>query len=300
MSAARMHADQLEIDATLVRRLVASQFPHWSELPLEAVASDGTVNALYRLGDALAVRLPLRRAGEASLRKERDWLPRLAPQLPLAIPEPVACGAPAEDYPCEWSIFRWLDGETWLDERVADPCRAARDLARFVVALRRVDPGGGPHNRRGDRGWPLEIREGWVSDALVALEGEVDVRAARAVWDVARDAPGWDGPPVWFHGDLRASNLLLRGGHLSAAIDFGTAGVGDPACDQAAAWRLFAGESRAVFRRELAGDAASWARARGWALSSALLELAYYRGGRNPGIVAQARRALAELLAELR
>ena len=295
-----MHSDQLDLDVALVRRLVAAQFPHWAQLPLESVSSDGTVNALYRLGDALAVRLPLRRAGEASLHREHEWLPRLAGELPLAIPEPIAHGAPAEGYPCAWSVFRWLEGETWRPSRVADPCRAARELARFIAALRRVDPAGGPRNRRGDRGWPLGIREHWVRAALGALEGEIDVRAARAAWKAARDAPVWDGPPVWFHGDLRAGNVLVRGGQLAAVIDFGIAAVGDPACDQVPAWTLFAGESRAVFRRELGGDAASWARARGWALSNALLELAYYKSRNNPGMVAQARGVLAEVLAELR
>lgn len=291
-----MHADQLDIDVALVRRLIAAQFPHWAELPLEPVASDGTVNALYRLGAGHVVRLPLRRQGERSLSRERQWLPRLAPELPLAVPVPVASGAPGEGYPCEWSVYRWLEGEPWRSEGVADPCRAARDLARFVIALRRVDASDGPRNPRGDRGSPLASREEWVQNAIAALDGEIDARAACALWQAAREAPPWDGAPLWFHGDLRGANLLVADGRLSAVIDFGIAAVGDPACDQAAAWMLFSGESRSVFRRELAGDVASWARARGWALSTSLLELAYYREDTNPGMVAQARRTLEAVL----
>jgi len=289
-----MHADQLDIDVALVGRLVSAQFPEWAGLQLEPVHSDGTVNAIYRLGTELAVRLPLRRAGERSLRKERLALSRLAPRLPLAVPEPIAAGAPGEGYPCEWSVFRWIEGEPWRSERVADPCRAASELARFVAALRAVDPADGPSNPLGDRGSPLASRDAAAKQAIAALEGEIDARAVRREWEAACAATLWDRRPVWFHGDLLPMNLLLADGRLCAILDFGTAAVGDPACDGMPAWVVFAGEARTVFQRELGGDGAFWARARGWALSTALIAWAYYRRT-NPAMVARARRTLAVL-----
>src|SRR5262249_27671312 len=160
-------------------------------------------------------------------------------------------------------------GERWRSGCVADPCSAARDLARFVVALRRLDASDGPRNPRGDRGWPLATRDAWVERSITALGREIDPRAGRAEWETALAGPVWAGPPVWFHGDLFDNNLLLANGRLAAVLDFGIAGVGDPACDQVPAWALFSGASREAFRRELGGDDASWARARGWALSQA-------------------------------
>ncbi|HEU5423143.1 MAG TPA: aminoglycoside phosphotransferase family protein [Nitrolancea sp.] len=296
--AGKMHAGELDIDAALVRRLLAAQFPQWAELPLAPVPSAGTDNALYRLGAELAVRLPRIQEATAQVEKEQRWLARLAPQLPLAIPVPLALGAPSAGYPWPWSVYRWLDGENATRERLADPAQAATELAGFLAALRRIDPGGGPspgaHNSF--RGAPLARRDASVREAIVALRGMLDAEAVTAVWEAALQAPEWGDPPVWIHGDLLPGNLLVVAGRLSAVIDFGCLGVGDPACDLMSAWALFSGESREAFRAQLAVDDASWARGRGWALSWALIFIPYYLET-NPTGVRAAWHTLAEVLA---
>ena len=136
----RLHEDELETTVALVRRLLEAQFPQWAELPLEALAVGGTDNAIYRLGDELSVRLPRRRSWTAgSLDQEFEWLPELAPFLPLRIPTPVARGAPGEGYPHEWAVYDWLDGDDAASVPFDRP-RAAVDLAELLAALRRIDP----------------------------------------------------------------------------------------------------------------------------------------------------------------
>ena len=294
-----MHVDEVEIDAALVRRLLLGQFPRWAELPIAAVSSAGTDNAIYRLGEDLAVRLPRRREAAGQIDKEHRWLPRLAPQLPLAIPIPVELGEPAVGYPYPWSVCRWLEGEDAVVEPITDLFGAAVDLARFVVALHAIDSSDGPspgtHNSQ--RGVPLAQRDAQVRAAIASLHGILDTDAATGAWEAALRAPVWDSPPVWLHGDLHPGNLLVRHGRLSAVIDFGCLGVGDPACDLMVAWTLLTGEAREKFRGGLAVDDAAWARGRGWALSFALIALPYYLET-NPVLVGIARRTIDEVLAD--
>jgi aminoglycoside phosphotransferase (APT) family kinase protein len=295
-----MHADEVAVDANLVRRLVASQFPQWTDLALEPVRFFGTDNAIYRLGDELAVRLPRRRKNVVQLEKERRWLPQLAAHLPLAIPVPLAAGRPGDGYPFEWAVYRWLQGEVATDAPLADLARTASDLAAFVAALQEVDPTGGPppgeHNSF--RGEALAARDEGARAAIAALAGQIDGAAATAVWEAALAAPEWKRAPVWIHGDLDARNVLVVNGGISAVIDFGTLGIGDPACDVMVAWKLLSAETRESFRSLLAVDDATWARARGWAVSQAVIALAYYTLETNPVLVREARRWLAEVLAD--
>jgi aminoglycoside phosphotransferase (APT) family kinase protein len=199
--------------------------------------------------------------------KEHRWLPVLAPTLPLPIPVPLAQGRPGADFPHSWSVYAWLDGVPASAERIADQVRFAVDLADFLVALQGIDVAGGPqpgiHNWF--RGGTLRTYDQVTRRALEELAGHVDVEPAREIWASALEAP-WDGVDRWFHGDVAAGNLLLDDGRLAAAIDFGTCGVGDPACDLAVAWTLLDSEGRQAFRDRLPADAASWARGRGWAL----------------------------------
>jgi aminoglycoside phosphotransferase (APT) family kinase protein len=296
--AQKMHADEVETDASLVRRLLAEQCPKWADLPIQPVAERGTDNILYRLGDELVARLPGRERPELALRKECAWLPKLTPLLPLDVPLPMAVGRPAEGYPYEWAVFRWLDGEPATPERLGDLRRAAEDLAGFVAALQRVDTTGGPgpgeHNVY--RGCPLALREETTRASLAKLAGEVDTAAVTELWEEALAAPEWDRPPVWIHGDLDSRNLLVRHGRLSAVLDFGCLGVGDPACEAMVVWKLLDAEGRAIFRSALSIDDATWTRARGWAASQAVVALAYYTLDTNPVLVREARRWLAELL----
>jgi len=293
-----MHRDEVTVDETVVRRLLAAQFPEWADLPLEAVEPRGTDNWLFRLGGELVVRLPCRERTVATLVRERTWLARLA-GLPLEIPLPVAAGKPGAGYAWTWSVYRWLEGENAIDAPIADLAQAAMDLAALLEALRRFDPVGGPDPGEENffRGAPPETFDSRVRADLAQLRDEIDVEAATAVWDAALRVPGREGPPVWVHGDLDRRNLLTRQGRLAAVVDFGCVGVGDPACDVAVAWKVLSAETRDTFRGALAIDEATWTRARGWVVSQALGALAYYTPETNPTLVAEARRWLADALA---
>ncbi len=301
MPAGKMHIDEVDTDLSLVVRLLSTQFPQWADLPIEPVHSAGTDNALYRLGEDMAVRLPRIHWATGQVDKEHEWLPKLAPFLPLAIPVPLAKGEPGEGYPWHWSVYRWLPGEDATSERITNPRRAATDLAQFIADLQRIDvtggPPPGPYNSF--RGEPLAMRDKSTRDAIATLQGQLDTKAVTAVWDEAISAPAWHGPPVWLHGDLQSGNLLAVRGRLSAVIDFGCLGVGDPACDVMAAWLFLSAETREVFRAALQVDDATWERGRGWALSVGLIALPYYQIS-NPVLAGIARRAINETLADYR
>ena len=292
-----MHPDETPTDAALVARLVASQFPAWAGLPVEPVTSTGTDNALYRLGDNLVARLP--RIGWAASQPERErrWLPALARHLPLPIPAPLAIGEPAAGYPWRWSIAPWLAGENATLDRIVAPHRFAVDLAGFVTALHAIDASDGPRSGgdNSSRGVPLAARDRETRAAIAELGDRIDGDAATAAWQVALDAPAWDQPPVWVHGDLQSGNLLVADGQLSAVIDFGCLGVGDPAVDLIVAWNLLPAGPRETFRAALAVDDASWARGQGWALSTALIALPYYWDS-NPTLAGISRYTIGQVL----
>jgi aminoglycoside phosphotransferase (APT) family kinase protein len=256
----------------LVSDLVAAQFPEWAHLPIAAVELDGWGNTTFRLGEGLSVRLPSGDAYVLQVDKEHRWLPILASKLPLPIPQPVARGVPGRWFPRPWSVYRWLAGKHATAEHVADLNRFATDLADFLVALYEIDPAGGPAPGRHNffRGGPLTTYDNEAREAISALEAEIDARAATEVWEAALAAT-WHGPSVWIHGDVTASNLLVVDGRLSAVIDFGCSGVGDPACDVTIAWTFFRSDSREAFRERLPLDDGTWARGRGWALWKALI-----------------------------
>lgn len=262
------------IDAPLASRLVAEQFPQWAELEVRPVVPGGWDNRTFRLGEELSLRLPSAAGYVAQVRKEQEWLPRLAEGLSLPIPTPVALGAPGAGYPWEWSVYRWLPGEPGSFAGLADPVEFAGEVAGFLRELQAIDVTGGPpagqHNFF--RGGLLAVYDAETRAALEALEGQVETARALTLWEEALAAP-WEGPPVWVHGDLSPSNVLLRGGRLGAVIDFGCLGVGDPACDLVLAWTLFRGQSRAAFLASAPADPPMWARARGWALWKALITL---------------------------
>jgi len=299
MSGKKLHADQLGSDVGLVQRLLASQFPQLADLPIKRVASSGTENAIYRIGDDMAGRLPLRPRQDDQIDKLDRWLPVLAPHLPLAIPQPLAKGEPGEGFACPWSVVRWLDGEEATLDRLADPVRAARQLAEFVRALVAIDATGGPapgkHNFQ--RGVPLADRGTSTRNAIAKSEGLIDTAAVTEAWETDLNAPVWDKPPVWFHGDLASDNMLAVGGQLSAVIDWGGLGVGDPATELQPAWNLFRGESRNAYREAIGFDDATWARGRGLALSVAIGALPYYLET-NPAMIRGSRSVIDEVLAD--
>nr|WP_247739230.1 aminoglycoside phosphotransferase family protein [Bacillus sp. 165] len=247
----------------------------------------------------MVVRLPLDEGGSGQLKKEHHWLPILAPHLPLTIPTPLAMGTPIEGYPWHWSVYKWIEGENAITGHINNPYQVATDLAQFIVALQQINPAGGPppgHHNFG-RGLPLATRDTNVRDAITNLHNIIDTDAATSAWEAALQTPPWQSPPVWIHGDLLAGNLLIEQGQLSAIIDFGGLGVGDPACDWMFAWNLLSVDTREMLRSALSIEHATWARGRGWALSVGLIALPYYQN-RNPVFAGVARRLIDEVLAD--
>jgi aminoglycoside phosphotransferase (APT) family kinase protein len=291
-------SDKILIDTPLVRRLVAAQFPQWADLAVRPVQHDGWDNRTFRLGDDLSVRLPSAASYAFQVEKEQRWLARLAPHLPLPIPTPVAMGRPGEGYPWHWSVYEWRSGDIATHAPIADLTAFAVTLADFLTALQRVDADGGPppgqHNFF--RGGPLTVYDKEARWALAELEGRIDTETAGAVWEAALSA-AWTGDPVWFHGDVASGNLLVEDGRLNAVIDFGTSGVGDPACDLSIAWTMFSGESREAFRATLPLDRGTWARGRGWTLWKAMI-VAAEMPGTDRLEVEKSRRVIAEVLAD--
>ncbi|GAA2298554.1 aminoglycoside phosphotransferase family protein [Streptomyces kunmingensis] len=294
------------IDTSLVRRLVDAQFPQWSGLPLRLLDPAGSDHVIHRLGDELSVRLPRHSGAIGQAEKEWYWLPRLAPGLPLTVPEPVAVGRPALGYPWPWAVTRWLDGEVATVEGLGDSTGTARELAAFLRALRAFDPGdaggrgeaegGGGDGGRADPGSELAERDAGTRAAIAAVSGVFDAPALTALWDAALAGPGHQGPPVWFHGDFHTGNLLTVGGRLSAVIDFGGFGLGDPSVDLMIAFTLMSPRARAVFRGALGVDEATWLRGRGWALTTGLSAYTAY-AATSPRIAEQTARQIRAALA---
>ncbi len=294
-----MHADEVDIGVETVRRLLRAQFPAWADLKIERVPSVGTDNAIFRLGDDMAVRMPRIHWAATDGDREHTWLQKVASQLPVAVPVPLALGMPGEGYPWRWSVVTWLPGDDAYGSPPADLNQLALDLARFVTALHGVDVGG---RLRADapvasRGTPLAKRDAAVSAALEQLMDVLDTEPVAQAWEAARAAPRWDGPPIWIHGDLQPTNLLIEDGRLTGVIDWGGLGVGDPAADLIPAWSIFSGPSRAAFRTAMAVDDATWTRGRGWALSVGVIALPYY-AHTNPVIVDWSRRSVDAALAD--
>lgn len=291
---------QAVLDTARVRRLIAGQFPEWADQEITPLVSAGTDNAIYRMGEDLAVRLPLRESAVPQATREQQWLPRLAPHLPLAIPVPVGAGVAAEGYPWSWSVCRWLDGEDAASAEAIDLEGAASDLGGFLAALRAIDATGGPRAGRGNhgRGVPLAFLDERVRGDVAQLDGEIDVVATLSAWDQALAARVWDGPGAWLHGDLHPSNLLVRDGRIVAVLDFGLMGVGDPAADLFVGWSLLDAPARDVFRTAAGADDAMWTRGRGWAVFNAVIALAFYLET-HPVLCRMARRTLAEIAADV-
>jgi len=291
----KIHAEEVEIDAALVGRLIGDQFPEWVGLSI-APDPTGTVNAIFRLGQDMVVRLPRIHWWADDLDRELDILPQLSGRLPLLVPEPLGRGRPGGGYPFTWAVYRWIPGQPWEPDQVSDQSRAARDLGEFVASLRSLDPTG-PSSRRGQ---PLRSQDLQTRDAIAALRDDLDSSVVTALWDDALAVPPWEATPIWLHGDLLPTNVLLdEGGRITAVLDFGLAGVGDPAADMLPAWCVFAREERSTYRDAVELDEATWLRGRGWALSVALQLIPYYAGS-APHFAQLGRRMLAEVVQDAR
>jgi aminoglycoside phosphotransferase (APT) family kinase protein len=297
VSAEEVGADGHGVYPGLVRRLVASQFPEWADLPLRRLHPAGSDNVIYRLGADMSVRLPRGEWAAGQAAKEHYWLPRLASRLPLPVPVPLGVGKPAFGYPWDWSVSRWLPGETATVKGLADPRRTASELAEFLAALQRALPveSDAPNPHDEVTGVTLAKRDQATRAAIAAVHDTFDAPAMTAVWDAALRAPAWDRGPVWFHGDLHLGNLLVSGGDLSAVIDFAGLGAGDPACDMVIAWNLFCPETRPVFRAALQVDDATWTRGQGWALTTGLNAYTSY-AATNPLVAMNTHRQISQVL----
>ncbi|MGV9453743.1 aminoglycoside phosphotransferase family protein [Streptomyces sp. NPDC003635] len=285
------------IDEALVRRLVDTQFPQWRDLPLKLLDPAGSDHVIHRLGEELSVRLPRHAGAIGQARKEAHWLPRLAPHLPLAIPIPVEVGEPSLGYPWPWAVSRWLDGEAATVETLEHSTRAATELAQFLTALQQCTPAEIPaaDSQEDLTGSPLADRHQTTRAAIAEVDGVFDAAAMTELWEAALSAPAWGRSPVWFHGDFHTGNLLTVDGRISAVIDFGGLGMGDPACDLMIAYTLMSAESRAVFRETLGVDDATWLRGRGWALATGLNAYTYYAAV-SPRVAAQTTRQINQAL----
>ncbi len=273
-----MHQDELIIGVSVVRQLIATQFPQWAELPIQPVASTGTDNTLFKLGDEMVVRFPRVEWAVPQVYKEHQWLPVLASNLTTPISTPLALGKPAFGYLWQWSVQRWIEGTNAIVTDVHDDDEVAYALGRFVHELHALDahlgPVAGAHNFH--RGVPLVARDSATLAALDASREFVDVDTLRRIWQEALALPPWSDDGVWVHGDLAPGNVLIHGGELVAVIDFGGLGVGDPAVDMLIAWNYLSPRARQRFRQTVKVDEATWHRGRAWALSVAVIQLPYY------------------------
>lgn len=288
----------MKIDASLAQRLVREQFPQWANLPVSAVANSGWDNRTFHLGNDMCLRLPSDAAYAPQVNKEQQWLPKLAPLLPMDIPTPLAMGKPGCGYSWHWSVNRWISGETAATERISNMNAFATDLANFITSLHAISANGGPtagaHNFY--RGGPLATYGAEVDQAMAILGDNLDDTTVWRIWNNAT-ASEWQNSAVWVHGDISVGNLLVMSGRLIAVIDFGCLGVGDPACDLVIAWTLFDRQTRALFRKAVRLDEQTWGRARGWALWRALIIYAELPGT-NPHERHRAERTIKELVSD--
>jgi aminoglycoside phosphotransferase (APT) family kinase protein len=229
--------------------------------------------------------------------KEQRWLPHVAPHLPLRVPAPVAVGEPDEVFPYPWAVVEWLPGELARLDTLDDPVRAAVDLGNFVNALASIDTASGYPSVPNRRAGPVRHSDAMVRSGLAGLQAEVDAAAVEHAWARVLATPDYDGSPVWFHGDLMSFNLLASEGRLTAVIDWGTCGVGDPAIDTIIAWTLLPPEARRVYRHVLGVDDATWTRGTGWVLEG-VYGIVYYRDT-NAEFAAHLVRGIEAVLADL-
>jgi aminoglycoside phosphotransferase (APT) family kinase protein len=297
----KMHADQLSVSAGTVRALVAGQFPRWRELPVRRVASEGTVNAIFRIGDELAARFPLRLrdagATRAWLEAEAAAARELAGRTRFPTPEPVTLGEPGAGYPLPWSVQTWLPGVVATAADPGDSIAFARDLASFIGDVRAIDARGRTFSGsgRGGRGGDLRSHDAWLQTCFGRSEQLLDVPLLRRMWAGLRDLPR-AGADVMTHGDLMPGNVLVSGGRLAGVLDVGGFGPADPALDLVGAWHLLDAGPRQVLRADLGCDDLEWDRGKAWAFEQAM-GLVWYYAETNPVMSRQGRRTLERITA---
>ena len=289
-----MHPNQLTVTAETVGELVDHQFPEWAALPVERISSEGTVNAIFRIGDHIAARFPLTRHGDVAttrqwLLSEADAARQLLGRTRFPIPEPIAVGQPGSGYPLPWSIQTWLPGLTATHEDPGTSTGFADDLAEFITNVRALDTSGRRFPGLG-RGGDLRSHDEWMEQCFCNSEDLLDVARLRRVWRHLRELPRQD-PDLMTHGDLTPGNLLVSGGRLAGILDVGGLGPADPALDLVAAWHLLEAQPRRDFREALASDDLQWERGKAWAFEQAMGAVWYYVDS-NPAMSRMGRRTL--------
>jgi aminoglycoside phosphotransferase (APT) family kinase protein len=292
-----MHPNQLTLPVETVRELVAVQFPAWRALPIREVASVGTVNAIFRIGDHLAARFPLEPGEVESTRRwltaEAEAARELAGRTRFATPEPVALGEPGAGYPLPRSVQTWLPGVAAADDDPGESVGFAHDLAEFIRGVRAIDPRGRTFRGHG-RGGDLRSHDAWMETCFSRSDGLLDVPRLRRMWTVLRDLPR-TAQDLMTHGDLVPGNVLVRRGRLAGVIDVGGLGPADPALDLVGAWHLLEPGPRQALRDDLGCDELEWERGKAWAFQQAMGAVWYYVDS-NPAMSRMGQRTLARIV----
>jgi aminoglycoside phosphotransferase (APT) family kinase protein len=291
-----MHENQLQVGEDAVRRLVSDQFPQWQGLAIREVATAGTVNAIFRIGDDLAARLPLRAQDPAEARAgveaEAAAARELADASTVPTPELVAIGEPGHGYPLPWSVQTWLLGRVATDDDPAGSIGFAEDLAVLIAGLRAADTRGRRFAGTG-RGGHLPDHDEWLERCFAHSTDLLEVPRLRGMWAELRTLPEVDAD-VMCHGDLIPPNVLVRGGRLAGVLDAGGFAPADPALDLVAAWHLLDGAQRDVLRDRLGCGEVQWRRGMAWAFQQAM-GLVWYYAESNPTMSRWGRRTLDRL-----
>jgi aminoglycoside phosphotransferase (APT) family kinase protein len=294
-----MHENQLRVTVDMVRRLVSDQFPDWALLPVTPIHVEGTVNAIFRIGDGLAARFPLQpREVEATLQwlqSEADAALELLDQTSFAVPEPVAIGEPGAGYPLPWSVQTWLPGTTASQQDPSNSSDFAQDLAKFIAQVRAIDVRGRSFTGNG-RGGDLRSHDEWMEVCFEHSGQLFDVPRLRRIWARLRELPR-ESPDVMTHGDLIPGNVLVDKGRLIGILDVGGLGPADPALDLVSAWHLLDTGPRKLLRQDLQCDDLEWERGKAWAFEQAIGAARYYQSS-NPPMSRMGRRTVERILAD--
>jgi aminoglycoside phosphotransferase (APT) family kinase protein len=295
-----MHANQLAVPVETVRELVAEQFPEWRSLPIRSIPSQGTVNAIFRIGDRLAARFPLEPRDVESTRRwlesEAEAARELVGRTRFRTPEPVALGEPGAGYPLPWSVQTWVPGVVATDEDPAESVAFAHDLAEFINDVRAIDTRGRTFSG-GGRGGDLKSSDAWMETCFGNSERLLDVPRLRRLWAVIRNLPRSAAGDVMNHGDLIPGNVVVSNGRLAGILDVGGLGPADPALDLVSAWHLLEAGPRQVLREDLGCDDLEWERGKAWAFEQAMGVVWYYVDS-NPAMSRMGRRTLERILAD--
>ncbi len=294
----KMHANQLTVSLETVRALVGEQFPAWRSMQIQSVRSQGTVNAIFRIGDRLAARFPLEPGDSDSTRRwlesEAESGRELLGRTTFATPEPVAIGEPGAGYPLPWSVQTWLPGVVATDDDPGESVAFAHDLAELIGSIRAIDTRGRTFSGRG-RGGDLQSHDGWMETCFGRSEQLLDVPRLRRTWAVMRSLPRGSAD-VMTHGDLIPGNLLVSDGRLAGILDVGGLGPADPALDLVAAWHLLEAGPRQVLREDLGCADLEWERGKAWAFEQAM-GAAWYYADSNPAMSRMGRHTLQRIMA---